>query len=103
MVITLSQPNLRGLDWKEKKKGYGTATVVVARQITQGQSVDYEYVISEADNSFPDFSLSIKNLKAGKYIIYASILWTRVLTDLATLSVYTTAKIKMTDTAINAT
>jgi hypothetical protein len=33
LVITLSQTNLRGLDWKEKKKGYGKATIVVARQI----------------------------------------------------------------------
>ena len=103
VVITLSQPNLRGLDWKEKKKGYGTATLVIARQVKQGQGFDYEYVMSEADHSFPDFSLSVKNLKAGKYVIYACVLWTRVVADLATLSVYTTARIKLTDSTINVT
>ena len=103
MVITLSQPNLRGLDWREKKKGYGTATLVLAKQVQQGQAFDYEYVVSEADYSFPDFSLNVKNLKAGKYIIYASVLWTRGTADLATLSVYTTARIKLTDSTVNVT
>jgi hypothetical protein len=59
--------------------------------------------MSEADHSFPNFSLSIKNLKPGKYVIYASVLWTRALADLATLSVYTAARIKLIDTAVNAT
>lgn len=30
-MISLSQPNIRGLDWREKKKGYGTATMIIAK------------------------------------------------------------------------
>ena len=31
VVISLSQPNIRGLDWREKKKGYGNATMIIAK------------------------------------------------------------------------
>ncbi len=46
VVVTLSQKNLRGLDWKQKKKGYGYATLVIAKQIKQGASFDYDYIAS---------------------------------------------------------
>ena len=44
IVLTISQKNIRGLDFKDQKKGYGTATMVVAKQIGQGADIDYEYI-----------------------------------------------------------
>ena len=75
--------------------------MVVAKQIKQGNSFDYEYIASETDHSFPDFSLVLKDLEPGKYVVYASIVWTRLPADLATLSVYTESKISLTDSNIN--
>lgn len=77
--------------------------MIVARQVKQGQTFDYEYVASEADHSFPDFSVVLKGLEPGKYVIYASVLWTRVQSDLATLSVYTDSRMKLVDSQVNVT
>ena len=62
VVITLSQKNIRGLDWRQKKKGYGAATMVIAKQVGQGQSLDYKYIESDQDHSFSDFSIVLKKL-----------------------------------------
>jgi hypothetical protein len=71
VVVTLSQRNIRGLDWREKKKGYANATMVIAKQVGQGLHVDYQYVDSGMDRSFSDYSIVLKNLEKGKYMIFS--------------------------------
>ncbi len=62
MVVTISQKNIRGSDWREKKKGYANATLVIAKQVGQGSNVEYQYVDSGMDHTFSDYSIMLKNL-----------------------------------------
>ena len=63
--------------------------------------MDYEYVESKNDYSFPDTSIAFKDLKPGKYIISVSISWNLSKKDLATVSVYTDTQIKLIDSNIS--
>ena len=76
LVLTFSQRNIRGLDWREKKKGYANATMVIAKQVGQGLNVDYQYIDSGMDHTFSDYSIVLKNLEKGKYMIFSSMKWT---------------------------
>lgn len=54
-------------------------------------------------HSFSDTSMVLKDLPGGKYLIYFSVLWTRSDNDLATISVYTEAKIRLENSKISTT
>ena len=62
IYVTFSQTNVREFHWKDSKKGYGKVTLVVAKQIQTDQGINYEYIDSNSDSNFPDYSIKLKKL-----------------------------------------